>query len=52
MRRGMRTGLKYAVAAMAAVSMAVTGCAGSGTGNSAKDSGIRPWEDIVTAVGN
>lgn len=31
-------GLKYAVAAMAAVSMkSRTGCAGSGTGNSAKD---------------
>jgi len=29
MRREMRTGLKYAVAAMAAVSMAVTGCTGS-----------------------
>ena len=45
MRRGMRTGLKYAVAAMAAVSMAVTGCAGSGTGNSAKDSGISAAAD-------
>ena len=45
MRREMRTGLKYAVAAMAAVSMAVTGCAGSGTGNSAKDSGISAAAD-------
>lgn len=45
MRRGMRTGMKYAVAAMAAVSMAVTGCAGSGTGNSAKDSGISAAAD-------
>ena len=33
MRRGMRTGLKYAEAAMAAVSLAVPGCAGRGTGN-------------------
>ena len=45
MRRGMRTGLKYAVAAMAAGAMAVTGCAGSGTGNSAKDSGISAAAD-------
>ena len=45
----MRTGMKYAVAAMAAVSMAVTGCAGSGTGNSAKDKrdicGCRPCRE-------
>ena len=53
MRRGMRTGLKYAVAAMAAVSMAVTGCAGSGTGNSAKDSGISAAADRAgSSAGN
>ena len=53
MRRGMRTGLKYAVAAMAAVSMAVTGCAGSGTGNSAKDSGISAAADSAgSSAGN
>lgn len=53
MRRGMRTGLKYAVAVMAAVSMAVTGCAGSGTGNSAKDSGISAAADSAgSSAGN
>ena len=53
MRRGMRTGLKYAVAAMAAVSMAATGCAGSGTGNSAKDSGISAAADSAgSSAGN
>ena len=45
MRRGMRTGMKYAVAAMLAVSMAVTGCAGSKTGSSAKDSGTSAAAD-------
>lgn len=49
----MRTGMKYAVAAMAAVSMAVTGCAGSGTGNSAKDSGISAAADSAgSSAGN
>ena len=53
MRRGMRTGMKYAVAAMAAVSMAVTGCAGRGTGNSAKDSGISAAADSAgSSAGN
>lgn len=45
--------MKYAVAAMAAVSMAVTGCAGSGTGNSAKDSGISAAADSAgSSAGN
>ncbi|MCB7091947.1 ABC transporter substrate-binding protein [Enterocloster bolteae] len=43
MEREMRRGMKYAVAAMLAVSMAVTGCANSGakdsTGQSAENSG-------------
>ena len=41
MRRGMRNGMKYAVAAMLAVSMVVTGCAGS----SVKDSGTSAAAD-------
>ena len=41
MRRGMRNGMKYAVAAILAVSMVVTGCGGS----SVKDSGTSAAAD-------